>query len=54
MGLVTAMLIVTASLAVGIVSLDQLLAVSQLPPLGLIHEIEESITRFSSTSSQGR
>ena len=48
------MLIVTSSLAVGTVSLDQLLAVSQSPPLGLIHEIEESTNRLSSTSSQGR
>lgn len=41
MGLVTAMLIVASSLAVGTESPDQLLAVSQSPPLGLIHEIEE-------------
>ena len=53
-GFVTAMLIVTSSLAVGTVSLDQLPAVSQSPPWGLIHEIEESTNRFSSTSSQGR
>ncbi len=54
MGLVTAMLIVASSVAVGTVSLDQLLAVSQSPPLGLIHEIDERSWRFSSTSIRGR
>jgi hypothetical protein len=54
MGFVTAMLIVTSSLAVGTESLDQLLAVSQSPPLGLIHEIDERTSRFSNTSNHGR
>ncbi len=46
----TAMLIVTSSADDGTVSLDQLLAVSQSPPLGLIHETEESNVRDSSDS----
>ena len=53
MGLKTAMLIVTSSAAVGMASLDQLLAVSQSPPLGSIHETDERTTRRSSVSSQG-
>jgi hypothetical protein len=41
MGLLTAMQTVASAFAVGIASLDQLLALSHSPPLVLIHELEE-------------
>ena len=43
MGPLTAMLTVASSFAVRTVSLDQLLALSQSPPLVLIHQFEERI-----------
>ena len=47
------MLIVTSAAAIGTASLDQLLAVSQSPPLGLILETEERTTRDSAFRARG-
>jgi hypothetical protein len=49
MGLETAMLMVTSTAAVGMASLDQLLAVSQSPPFGLIHGKRVSLTPLQPT-----
>jgi hypothetical protein len=54
MGFETAMVMLTSSLGPGTWPLDQLVAVSQSPPLGFIHETEESTKRLSRISSQGR